>query len=361
MKNILFVGAFNKRNRDLPGGQLFASKSIINSNLSNKYNFIKLCSSQRSIPPPNIIIRIYDSIIRLFSLLKILMLNKIDIALIFTSNGLGFVEKGIMTLICKKLKIKTVLFPRSGLIINDVKSKLFQRFLKIVINNTNLLIVQGESWLNFYKSFNNEKNIKIQQNWIDYNKYKIINRKFFKEKVNILFLGWVYKEKGIFDLLFVFKNILKKKHNYNINLFVAGMGKDYDLLQSQIKKFNLTKNVKLLGWVNEKNKMKLLKKIDIYVCPSYFEGFPNSLLECLASGIPSISTKVGSVPDIISHGYNGFLYNPGDKSKLEYLLFNLIRDVQLRKKFSINSEQKIKNNNSIQIATKMLDRVFQKL
>ena len=362
-KNILFVGAFNKRNsKDVLGGQLFACKSILESNLIDKYNFIELDTCQRSIPPPNILIRIYDSLIRLLTMFRMLVSNKFDFALLFTSDGLGFIEKGVMIIICKKIGIKTILYPRSGLIVNDVKNLKFQTFLKYVLKNTNVLLTQGESWLEFYKKFiTNNTIIMVQQNWINLKKYKFENREFQKKNINILFLGWTNKEKGIFDLLSVFKKIVNAESIFTLNLFIAGKGNDYDLLEAQIKQFKLFSNVKLLGWVNETKKIKLLKKIDIYVCPSYFEGFPNSLLESMASGIPSIATSVGSIPDVITHNYNGLLYNPGDNDKLEYLLMKLIRNSNLRKKLSINSKNYVERNNTIESASETLDKIFSEI
>ena len=362
-KNILFVGAFNKRNtKNLIGGQLFACKSLAESNLSTKYNFIKLCTSQRSIPPPNILIRVYDSIIRFLRLFKILIFNKIDVGLIFTTAGFGFLEKGIMIFICKKFNVKTILFPRSGHILKDVKKTYFQNFLKNVIRNTNVLIVQGKSWSYFYEKYNNHNStIKIQQNWINHKKYQNIERKFDKKGLNILFLGWIVEEKGIFDLVSVFKNIIQKKERPIITLLVAGMGKDYDLLKRKVQEFKLTNNVNLLGWVNENEKLELLKKTDIYVCPSKYEGFPNSLLECMASGIPTISSNVGSIPDIISHGYNGFLYDYKDNNTLESLIIKLIHDSDLREKFSINSKNYINSNNTIEVACNMIKDTISKI
>ncbi|MDB3927285.1 glycosyltransferase [Flavobacteriaceae bacterium] len=359
-KNVLFVGAFNKRNtKNLIGGQLFACSTILKSSLSKKYNFINLCTSQRKIPPPNLFIRTYDSFVRIFKLFKILMFNKIDIALIFTTSGLGFIEKGLMVQVCKKFNVKTVLFPRSGLIVNDVKNKFFENYLKTVINNTDVLMLQGKSWLDFYKKYENSKTIyKIQQNWIDNKKYQVNDRKFHKKDLNILFLGWINKEKGVFDLLSVFRSIVNKMQNYNLNLFYAGKGKDYFLLREKIEKYRLTRSVKLLGWVNDTDKLKLLQNSDVYVCPSYFEGLPNSLLESMASGIPSISTNVGSIPNLISDTNNGFLYNPGQNDRLESLLINLLEDFELRKKISVNSKKHIANNNTIEIATKTIDKIF---
>lgn len=362
-KNILFVGAFNKRNNpNVLGGQLFACKSILESNLTDKYNFIELDTCQRSIPPPNILIRIYDSLIRLLIMFRMLVSNKFDFVLIFTGDGLGFIEKGIMIVICKKIGIKTILYPRSGLIVNDLKNLKFQTFLKYVLKNTNVLITQGESWLEFYKKFiNNNTIIRVQQNWINLKKYKFENREFQRSKINILFLGWTNKEKGIFDLLSVFRKIVNDESKFTLNLFIAGKGNDYDLLEAQIKQFKLFNKVKLLGWVNEPEKIKLLKKMDIYVCPSYFEGFPNSLLECMASGIPSIATSVGSIPDVITHDFNGLLYTPGDNDKLKYLLTELVRNSNLREKLSVNAKNFVKRNNTIESASETLDKIFNEI
>ncbi len=362
-KKILFVGAFNQKNyKNIFGGQLFACSSIMESDLVKKHEIITIDSTQRNIPPPKIPTRIYDSILRFYSLIKNLSTNKIDILLIFTSDGLGFIEKGLMVIISKIFSVRTILYPRSGFIKNDVKNSFFRFFLKLVLRNTDLLMVQGNSWKLFFEKFSKKTTkILVQQNWIDNSKFSFPNRDFNINKLNILFMGWVDINKGIFDLVQVFSELILKDNLDNIKLTIAGNGKDFYAIKNKIQDIGIEKHVDMVGWVDNSSKIKLLKNSDIYVHPSYFEGFPNSLLESLSMGIPSVCTDVGSIPDIIKSGYNGFIFEPGDRNSLKKYLIKLINDKGLRKIFSSNSIKYVKMNNSIDSSVKNLDNIFNKI
>ena len=78
-------------------------------------------------------------------------------------------------------------------------------------------------------------------------------------------------------------------------------------------------------------------------------------------GIPSVCTNVGSIPDIIKSGYNGFIFEPGDRNSLKKYLIKLINDKGLRKIFSSNSIKYVKMNNSIDSSVKNLDNIFNKI
>ncbi len=60
----------------------------------------------------------------------------------------------------------------------------------------------------------------------------------------------------------------------------------------------------------------LMRRLDVLVLPSRYEGFPNVLLEAMASGLPAIASPVGDVPTMLEHGHSGFLVAPGDVSGL---------------------------------------------
>ncbi len=63
---------------------------------------------------------------------------------------------------------------------------------------------------------------------------------------------------------------------------------------------------------------------------------PNSLIEALASGLPSISSSVGIIPDYIINNVNGLLVQPRNKLNLEKTIEKTINDINLRKKLSKN-------------------------
>lgn len=79
---------------------------------------------------------------------------------------------------------------------------------------------------------------------------------------------------------------------------------------------NLVSNVRLMDWVDHDLLPDYLNTFKLTVIPSYTEGLPNIMLESMACGTPVLSTPVGSVPDIIEHGVNGFLVGNNEASVL---------------------------------------------
>ena len=73
-----------------------------------------------------------------------------------------------------------------------------------------------------------------------------------------------------------------------------------------------------------------MNRASVFVLPSYAEGMPMSLLEAMAAGIPTVSSAVGGIPEVVAEGVNGFLIAPGDIAALEGILVRLLRDADLR-------------------------------
>src|SRR5690606_3607785 len=73
-----------------------------------------------------------------------------------------------------------------------------------------------------------------------------------------------------------------------------------------------------------------LMRAAIYVLPSYAEGLPMGVLEAMASGVPTISTEVGGIPDAIEDGVEGYLLRPGDVEGFADRIVRLLEDAALR-------------------------------
>ena len=61
---------------------------------------------------------------------------------------------------------------------------------------------------------------------------------------------------------------------------------------------------------------KVVPGFDLFVFPSRFDYSPYAVIEAMTAGVPVIATRVGSVPEMIEDGYNGFLVNPGSQAQL---------------------------------------------
>ncbi|MFC1785509.1 glycosyltransferase family 4 protein, partial [Candidatus Neomarinimicrobiota bacterium] len=128
--------------------------------------------------------------------------------------------------------------------------------------------------------------------------------------------------------------LVKKGEKINIHLYVAGDGKYKNKLQKLIKKYSLDNNVILLG--NQLNIGKLLDSCDIFVHPSYDEGFGIAVVEAMHAGKPIIASNIGALPELIDDGYSGILINPFDadlwSEKITYLLNNQDESIKLAKR-----------------------------
>ena len=117
-------------------------------------------------------------------------------------------------------------------------------------------------------------------------------------------------------------------------------------------KNNLNGKLFLKGWL-PKNKVKdYLSGADIFVLPSWQEGMPNALIEALASGLPSITTSVGVIPDYLINNNSALIVEPKNLNKLKKSIEKLINDDNLREKLSKNGLLVAKENFS---TTKSLD------
>ena len=148
----------------------------------------------------------------------------------------------------------------------------------------------------------------------------------------LLFMGRLVKEKGIYETIEAFK-ILKEEFK-DISLDVAGDGPELTTLK---KKYEQIDALQFHGYVHDKDKYKLMVKSNIFVLPSYREGMPNSIVEAMACGLPIVTCPVGGLKDFFVHGEHGYLLNNNNPKELAQLISNLIKDVSLSKKISLNN------------------------
>ncbi|MDG4949888.1 glycosyltransferase [Weeksellaceae bacterium KMM 9724] len=111
-------------------------------------------------------------------------------------------------------------------------------------------------------------------------------------------------------------NVMKRlvKLNHKVHLTIAGSGSLDKELRDQVKHQKLDNHVNFIGFITDPYPHLLTS--DLYVLNSFTEGFSNSLVEAMYSRTPALSTSVGSVPEIIKDGENGFLVEPDNEDLL---------------------------------------------
>ncbi|MFA4872173.1 MAG: glycosyltransferase family 4 protein [Patescibacteria group bacterium] len=135
-----------------------------------------------------------------------------------------------------------------------------------------------------------------------------------------------YKTKG---LEYFIEAIYLLINNWQLPILGVVIG-DGDLkkeLKNLIINYDIENNFILPG--KKENAARYLKAFDIYVCSSVKEGFPYSILEAMAAGLPIVSTNVGGIPEMIQNQKNGLLIEPKNPSELATSIKFLIENPEL--------------------------------
>ena len=357
VKKIVFVGSFVPEDGRVLGGQNTACKLLMNSSLREEYSWKLIDSTAFSNKGDFFLLRIIRAFLRVCKFFFYVVFHKIDTVLIFTANGASFIEKGFMVIIASVFSsAKIILAPRSGFIIQEIKSSsLFSFFVKIVFRKTNYVLCQSNKWELWFREYvDNSINYITIENWIDLSVYpkKIVSGNGIPV---ILFMSWVDKNKGIYEFVDAIK-LLEKDFNFIVK--IVGDGKDlFDVIE-KVSENKLNHIVEFCGWLSGDKKTNILMTSDIFVLPSYAEGYPNSLVEAMAAGLACISSNIGSVSDIINDGVNGLIIEPKSTSQLYVQLSNLLNDKNLINLLSVEGHKSVFEKNDIKKAVLTLREIL---
>ena len=119
-------------------------------------------------------------------------------------------------------------------------------------------------------------------------------------------------KKGHADLL---QALAELRGERAIILDLVGDGELRAELQDRARRLGLAEAVRFHGERPKEEVAELMRRADLFVLPSLFENLPCTLIEAMASGLPSVATEVGGVPDLLDAGA-GILCPPHDPSAL---------------------------------------------
>lgn len=209
----------------------------------------------------------------------------------------------------------------------------------------NTFIICTKDLFNSYKPMLPNTNCVYIPNAVDSfsnNKTKFGNK-------NIIFVGRLSPEKGIFDLLEVFKHVVAV--DGSIKLFLLGDGYLKEKITNEIKNSVLENNVIMPGFVSVEDQEKYYLNSDLFVMASFTEAFGLVLIEAMNYGVPCVAFDSASGPRELINKNIGVLVSNRNKIKMAKEIIDLLEDkdrlMQLQKniekymlKFSLDENKK---------------------
>ena len=147
--------------------------------------------------------------------------------------------------------------------------------------------------------------------------------------------------KGIAHAVRAVDSVVKK--GYPVKFFIIGEGEERNNLQKLVDAAQLEEHVFFLGNISNSSLPKYYSLATMAVFPSIAEeAFGISIAEAMACGVPSLSTAIGAIPEVV--GDAGLLVPPGDDDALANAMDRIISDAVLRKQLSLSGRKRIEEN-----------------
>ncbi len=148
------------------------------------------------------------------------------------------------------------------------------------------------------------------------------------DPIRLLYHGRVDRRKGALD--FVEALALLRDRSVPFEATVSGIGPDLEATRTLAGERGLDAVLRFTGYAEYGSAPAVYHRQDVFVSPTYAEGFSNTVLEAMASGLPVVSCRAVGVMDCIRDGENGLLVEPGDVAGQAEALRRLASDAALR-------------------------------
>lgn len=190
--------------------------------------------------------------------------------------------------------------------------------------------------------------------------------KVLKQRLVLGYLGRIEPNKGMSELLEACKVL--KAYGVDFLLRFAG-NEETEGEYLPVYKEALVDSFEYVGLVSGKSKDDFLRSLDVFVMPTYFEGLPMSLLECMGYGVVPVVTNVGSISTVVkplvnmgnNDSANGIFIEVKDVDSIVDAISFLDSNRQCLKMFGINAQKMIEENFSAKKYVEKLNRIYESL
>lgn len=288
----------------------------------------------------------------IFRLRKWLRLNNIDVVHthLFTADSWGRLAAFLARVPCIVNTVHST---------NTWKTKIHRFIDRILAKVSTNIIACSDEVANVLIKHDgiSAKRIKVVANGIDLRRFENVTAIDLVNKtttVNLVVIGRLHPAKGHQDLIPVINTIKGKCSDFH--LYFVGEGELRPEIEENIKKSDLQDLITLMG--QRQDIPAILAAMDIFVMPSKWEGLPMALLEAMAMGKTVVATRVGGIPDVITHNENGLLVDVDDSAALAENLLKVITDNKLRLRLGTAAKEMVRQQYSAVSVSRKYEQIY---
>ena len=287
--------------------------------------------------------------------------NRVDLIHICSSAGMGLIRDLILVICASKNNVKPVIHFHFGRIpelsqANNLEWKVLLRIARycykvIVMNKSSYDTLSHLKSLNVHYLPN-----PLALSVLD--KISLISSKFKRIPRRLLFVGHVLRLKGVYELVEACAQIpeieLRMVGKYSQNV-------RQELLNIACNTNNdSTEWLTFVGEVEQDVVLEELYKADLFVFPSYSEGFPNVILEAMACGCPIVASNVGAIPEMLDIDGDacGVCFQSRDTNEVYKAVTSLIEDEELKSLYSNRALKRVNMLYSMPQVWKQIESIW---
>ena len=202
-----------------------------------------------------------------------------------------------------KMTIPYVITEHSTKYARNILNNTQKKYLKDVFSNAKVVMAVGLGLKQEISKYISKEKIKVIANPVIINDSSTTIDEN-KKKFRFFSLGLLTNKKGMDALIEAYN--LNRDNLKNVELYIGGNGEEFTKLQQLIHKYNLEKDIILLGSLNREEVAYHMKNCDCFILASRFETFGIVFVEAMYYGKPVIGTKTGG-PDSFVNDECGIL------------------------------------------------------
>lgn len=191
-----------------------------------------------------------------------------------------------------------------------------------------------------FANFKIEKEISVIHNFVDIHRFNKKPIDAFRkviapegEKI-ILHASNFRKIKRIADVIHTYDAIRKE---IPAKLLLVGDGPERPMAEELCRELGFDEDARFVG--KQQDMEEIYAIADLFLLPSEYESFGLAALEAMAAGTPVVATNAGGLPEIITHGKNGFLSDIGDVESMGENAKKILSNEKMHNSFKISARE----------------------